>query len=149
MIDGKPLTVFINPDSPDEPQTYANDRPFLNWLEAQIRRVDERGNPILLSLMQTIPALAGPLRSDLETNVCRYEVSYCGCGHKVFSNIMLFFYVMPILLSDLIPPNFSSNDAQQAFLVRIEDARSGITGPRDVADHRLILGWDARRKLSG
>ena len=56
---------------------------------------------------------------------------------------------MPVHLSDLIPPYFSTYDAEQAFLVRIKDARSGIPGLRVVADDRLKLGWQTRREQIG
>src|SRR6266700_3224379 len=91
----------------------------------------------------------GRAEARSEVNFRRYELGYCGCGHKVFGDINGPADRMPVLFFDLIPPYLSADDAEQAFLARVEDARSGIPGSGDVADRRLRLGRQAGRKQIG
>ena len=75
-----------------------------------------------------------------EAILCRYEISYCACRHKVLSDIMSFRDSTPIFLSSLRPLYFCADDAEQAFLVRIEDPRPRISGRRNVTNRSPILG---------
>ena len=75
-----------------------------------------------------------------EAILCRYEISYCACRHKVLSDIVSLRDSTPVFLSALKPLYFCADDAEEAFLVRIKDSRPRISGRRNVANRRPILG---------
>jgi len=79
----------------------------------------------------------------------RYEIGYCPCRHKVLSDIMRLPHGMPVLLSDLKRLYFCTDDAEEAFLVRIKDPRSRISGRCDVANRRPELGCQILGKQRG
>ena len=73
-----------------------------------------------------------------ETILCKSEISYCACRHKVLSDIVSLRESTPVFLSALKPFYFCTDDADEAFLIRIKIQIPNFRSSPH-ANHRSIL----------
>ena len=76
----------------------------------------------------------------LEPILWRYEIGYRACRYKILGDITSLRDSTTVFLFGLKSLYFGTDDAEQAFIIRIKDSGSRISGRRNVANCRPILG---------